>query len=196
MLGHVLLGCSILLGVVFTVSTASKVRDRTSFVAFIRSVWQLRLLPDRWVSSVATGVVAAEAVVPVALLVGHVGVLLDGWSPWRALVAAGLGLGLLLLLVFTAVIVRATRQGIRAACRCFGSSGAPLGMRHVVRNVLLAALATTGAVVALGAEQGSVGPLGSVVAAAAGALLALVFVVFDDMVELFVPSSIASQPVD
>ena len=56
--------------------------------------------------------------------------------PWPA-VASGL-----LLLVFTGLIVIRIRDGSRPPCACFGSrSTRPLGAYHLIRNLVLLALA-------------------------------------------------------
>jgi hypothetical protein len=87
---------------------------------------------------------AADMRVPrlVAQLVPYVeiavGVPLAGQllRPWPAVAA------LLLLVAFTVVIVRRVLDGTRPPCACFGSrSKRPLGAYHVVRNLVLIAVA-------------------------------------------------------
>src|SRR5437764_4106860 len=79
---------------------------------------------------------------PVALVVPYVeivvGVLLAThlFPPWSAIAA------LLLLLAFTALIVRRLADGSRPPCGCFGlRSTRPLGAYHVARNLGLLAIA-------------------------------------------------------
>jgi len=58
------------------------------------------------------------------------------FAPWPAVLALGL------LLAFVVVILRRLRDGSRPPCSCFGSrSKRPLGAYHVVRNLVLIALA-------------------------------------------------------
>jgi hypothetical protein len=77
--------------------------------------------------ALAVAVPAAELAVAAALLVRP---------------AAGGAAGLCLLVVFTAVIVRALARGVDTGCGCFGSRRpSPLGPADVVRNGLLAAFA-------------------------------------------------------
>lgn len=53
-----------------------------------------------------------------------------------------------LLVVFTALIVAHLARGRRPSCACFGSwSAQPIGAVHVVRNVILIALAVAAAFV-------------------------------------------------
>lgn len=62
-------------------------------------------------------------------------------TPWPALAA------LVTLVAFTAAIVVQLRRGRHPQCACFGAwSTAPLGVRHVWRNVGFAAVAVLAAV--------------------------------------------------
>jgi len=79
------------------------------------------------------------------------------------------------------------------ACRCFGATGAPLGRRHLLRNGVLITLALLGVVA--GGATGSVAPAGVAVAAVAGAVCGLLFVWFDDIVDLFVAQPARPGPV-
>lgn len=57
--------------------------------------------------------------------------------PWPEAVAAAT------LVVFTALIVLRLAQGRRPACACFGAwSATPIGPGHVIRNLVLLAVAT------------------------------------------------------
>ncbi|NVB82706.1 MAG: methylamine utilization protein MauE [Kofleriaceae bacterium] len=90
--------------------------------------------------------------------------------------AAGFALALALLAAFTAGLVNAIRRGAHIACRCFGASTAPIGKSHIVRNALLVALAGLGLVMPQTA---------SIAAGAAGALLGLAIVMWDELVLAF-----------
>jgi len=106
---------------------------------------------------------AAARVVPVAELA--VAVLLIA-APRAGGVAAFVLLG-----VFSALLVRVLRAGIRAPCRCFGGvREAPVSAPDVFRNALLAGLALTAAA-ATGPRSPSAGAF-VLVAAAVGAGLA------------------------
>jgi uncharacterized membrane protein YphA (DoxX/SURF4 family) len=62
---------------------------------------------------------------------------------WRRPVAL---VALCLLLAFTALILVNLRQGRRPPCACFGAwSARPIGRGHVIRNLVLIALATAAA---------------------------------------------------
>jgi hypothetical protein len=165
-------GIRCLVGVVFLASSLSKLAGTNAYRAFTASVGELRLLPARVTPVVAVTVVVAElaiwlllaAPVPVAAVAGF-------------MVAAGL------LAAFAIGIALSLTKGVRAPCRCFGTSTTPLGLGHVVRNAVLAVISLGGAVIApLG---GPVRPGGFVVAVLAGLFLGVLIMSFDDIVALF-----------
>ncbi|MDQ7909752.1 MauE/DoxX family redox-associated membrane protein [Phytohabitans sp. ZYX-F-186] len=163
------IGCRCLIGVVFVAAAASKLRSRPAFSAFTGSVRQLRLLPPRLAAPAAGAVVAAEAAIVVAMVVApDIGFLL----------AAGL------LLAVTVATITTIHRGVRARCQCFGTSGTNLGLRHVVRNAALLAVAA-GGLAGLATAGGPAQPAGAVLAAAAGLVGGMVLVRLDDVIDLY-----------
>ncbi|GAA2397545.1 methylamine utilization protein MauE [Actinomadura vinacea] len=159
------IGSACLIGLVFAVSAVSKVRD---FGGFARSVRALVPVGPGHVRLVAITTTALEALVPPLLIAPPT-------APY------GFGLAAALLVAFTAAIAASIRRGRRATCRCFGPSSVPLGPRHLVRNGALFACAVLG-----GLSPGGLPPAGGIaVAAAAGAVGAVLIVSLDDIVELF-----------
>ncbi|MCW6005689.1 redoxin family protein [Micromonospora sp. CPCC 205371] len=133
MLPYTVLVCRILLGAVLICAAAGKLRHRAAFAAFAVSVRRHVGVPRRLAGPAAAGVVAAE--------LGVGGALLSGLAPAMAFLAAAV-----LLLPFTAVLVRSVRRRLAVPCNCFGRTGDPVAGRHVARNgVLLAAAAIGGA---------------------------------------------------
>ncbi|MEV4659927.1 MauE/DoxX family redox-associated membrane protein [Micromonospora sp. NPDC049301] len=171
----------LLLALVFLVAVVGKLRTRAGFAEFVGSVGQFGV-PSRWVPAAARVAVAAEAGVVVLLAVPRT-------VPAGLLLAAGL------LGVLTAAIVGALRRGARPACRCFGAGDAPVGARHVGRNLALAAVALLGL---LGwATATGPPPSAPEVLFAVGVAVPLTAVVvrLDDLVTLFAPTpSRASRP--
>lgn len=175
-------GLIAVLGVVFVVSATSKARAWREFAGSLRP---LGIVPDHLVPAVAVAVTAAEAAVAAGL----------GWTwaatarlvpavPWVA-VGSLLGTGALLG-VFTVGIALALRRGATARCACFGAAEQVLGPRHLVRNAVL--LLVTGAAVVLAVVDRPAGePVAALVGTAGGAVVALVVIRLDDLVELFVP---------
>ena len=161
-------GCCWLIAVVFATSAVGKLRTAGVRAAFHRSVEDMAVLPARAAGPVAVAVPIVEAVAVVLLVL-----------PQTA--AAGCVLALGLLAAFTAGIVVVLRRGTRASCMCFGATDRPYGPRHLVRNGLLAAAAFTGAVL-----SGRVIDVpAALVAIAAGAVVALVLITLDELIDLF-----------
>lgn len=176
MMAYVALGCRCMVGLVFAVSVLGKLRGRGSYARFVAATGRLgpgRVLARIPAPAVAAGVIGAEAAVP-ALLV----------APGTARI--GFALAGLLAVVFAVAVLAALRRGDRAPCQCFGGSARPVGGMHLVRNGVLAAAAGLG--VASGAvAAGPPEPAGGVLAAVAGAVLAALVVVADDVADLFRP---------
>ncbi|WP_157248548.1 MauE/DoxX family redox-associated membrane protein [Nonomuraea typhae] len=163
---YVTIACQALLAGVFVIAVAGKVRGRAAFGEYVASIAALGFVP--WVRPAAYALLGAEILVAVSLA-----------TP------AGLGAALLLLAVLTTGILLGLRRGRRVPCRCFGATAAPLGVTHVVRNLVLAGAA--GAGLASGAFAGSAAadPAGVAVALVAAAAGVLVVVRLDDLVSLF-----------
>ncbi|GGM40176.1 methylamine utilization protein MauE [Longimycelium tulufanense] len=171
------IGIRFLIGTVFVVAAVGKVASERSFAAFTTSLRQLDLVPVAVARLAAVAVVTCECVVCLLLMV-----------PQPRVAGIGLVGAAVLLIVFTAAIVGVVARGTQAVCRCFGGgSTAPLGVRHIVRNVLLAGLALLAARATLLQETGPVEPAGLVVAALAGLLVGGCVAALDEIVALFRP---------
>jgi hypothetical protein len=170
---YLVLTCRCLLGVVFAVSAASKLRP-AGFADFTRTVRAVVPGWSRWAGPIAAAVAAGEAMVVAGLF-------LPSTTPY------GFGLAGLLLAAFVFAIVHTLRRGAAVRCRCFGSSGTPLGYPHVVRNALLIAVAVAGLLgTAVTAGTGLAVPLpAAAVSVAGGVVAAAVLIRLDEIVELF-----------
>jgi len=165
------IGARVLIGVVFAVAFVGKVRNRKAFDEFVRSTRAMGVLPSALVRPVSVVVVAAELLVVLALAV-----------PTREAGALGFGLAAALLAAFTVGIAVSLTRGKRASCRCFGGKGTPLRAHHVGRDLALVAVALVGLLGTLASAP--VDPGVAVVTAAAGALLAGLVVMLDDILAL------------
>ncbi|HEY0638751.1 MAG TPA: MauE/DoxX family redox-associated membrane protein [Pseudonocardiaceae bacterium] len=100
----------------------------------------------------------------------------------------GLGVAAALMAAFAVVAGTAGRRRAVVPCRCFGSGGAPLGRRHVLRNGLLLGLALAALPAGLAApgdpDPSTVGLLLTLVTAAVAVALV---VRFDDIADLVLP---------
>jgi Methylamine utilisation protein MauE len=167
---YVGVGCASLIGWVFLASAMSKLRN---FGEFTRSLPALAPVRPGQVRALAMTVVAAEVAVPILLL-------------FPAAVLYGFALAGALLTGFTAAIGTALRRGRRTPCRCFGASSTPLGLSHLVRNVILIISALAGG---LAPAAQSPQAAGLAVAIAAGLLGAILIVAMDDIAFLFARTS-------
>lgn len=112
---------SVVVGLVFVVAGAAKVAQGARWPAQAAQLGAPAVLAP---------VVPWWEIVVGALLVVQLG------TPWPAIAAS------VTLVVFTLLIVRVLAAGEHPPCACFGGwSAAPLGRRHVARNVGLLVLA-------------------------------------------------------
>jgi hypothetical protein len=174
-----------LIGLVFVLSAASKLRNRRAFDDFVGAIRQLltAVVPGRvWgratVRGTGVAVIAAEVVIPILLAV-------PGLARAGFAVAAGL------LVAFTVAIAAVLRRGTGTACHCFGAAASPLGPVHLVRNGILLIIAGTGLVVG-GVGLDGAAPAGLVVAGAAALVAAVVLTRLDDIVDLFSADPLAA----
>lgn len=165
------LAARLLLVLVFVAAAAGKSWRRASFTGFAASLAALRLFPRRLTTPVAAATVGAEALTAVLLAV-------------PATAGAGLVLAIALLGAFVAGILAARRAGRQVPCRCFGATSAPLGLPHVIRNGLLAAVASVGLVAMAASAPGALHPGGVALAACTAAVGALIVVRMDDLLAL------------
>lgn len=170
------LACRVLIGTVFTVSVATKVRGRAAWRSF--SSWltglPLRALRLPWAPALLTGAEAAVAIL----------VAIPATAPSGLAAAAVLSLGL------TLGLAAALHRGARQPCHCFGVSSEPLSGQHVIRNVLLLTLAVTGSVAAITTDPAAAGPAVGGLAAIGGLAAALLIIFSGDVTALLRPPSV------
>lgn len=171
-----------LIGFTFAASAIGKVRGRAARAEFVVATAALLSAvlagrTPRWagVRSLAAVVIGAEFAIVVLLVV-------------PATQPSGFCLAAALLAAFCVAIACAIRRGVRTACHCFGGSAAPVGRAHLVRNGLLLVAAVAGW--GLGpAGVAHLEPVGVVVGAASGIVVAAMLVRLDDLVDLVRPPS-------
>ena len=152
------------LGWVFGAALLSKAAGRARWQSFVDALPALGL-PSRVSARIAAGLVIAGEACAVALLV---------CAP-----RLGAELSAAMLAVFTIALVAAVRGNRRAACHCFGGSDAIVGRVHVVRNVLLLAIAVSW--IAAGASSSAELSARGAAALGYGALLGFLFTRWDDL---------------
>jgi hypothetical protein len=176
-MSHLGLFCAVVLAGVFAVSAREKT-GRIRFRVFAAGAGPLELVARRWRTAAAVAVAAAEVVV-VAAFGGGLVLVVAGLG--RMVLAGAFVVSAALLAVFTGAIGVLLRRGERAPCHCFGVQDAPLGPVHLVRNVVLFAIAVTGALSPAGAyDAGAVA-----LAVVSGLVVAVLVVRLDDLADLF-----------
>ena len=178
-ISYLAMGCRILLLVVFAVSAWSKARDRAALLELADSLVTMRLAPAAWRRPAAVALLVAEALTALLLAL-----------PWTG-GSVAFGAALALLLALTGGVAVALHRRVPVGCRCFGGSSTPLAPRHLARNLALVAVAVAGLVSATVGGTGH--PGGLVVAGAAGALLAVLVIVADDIAALFDTSPVIDR---
>jgi hypothetical protein len=180
-------GCQSLLGTVFLAAALGKLLGRHAFTEFVAVIETLGTAIRPRARAIAVMTVTFEAVVPALLLTAALPA--DPMQEASAWLRTGaLLLSLALLTAFTVGITRALRAGTRANCACFGTKGTVLGKRHVIRNLILAVIACAGFAGHLVAGETGGASVGIALAVAGGAVLASIFILFDDIAWLFVPN--------
>ncbi len=119
--------------VIFASAAVGKLRSQAAFDRFSAGLAAFGFGEGLFSRGVACLVVAAESGAASGLLI---------WPP------VGYALSALLLLAFITLIAHALWRGRAASCNCFGASSEPLGPAHLLRNVVMLAIALTGQAVA------------------------------------------------
>ena len=136
--------------------------------------------------AIAVALVAWETLT--AIGAGTASVLLIAGPPQATAVSVGvLGVAIALTALLAAGIGVILRRGTSAQCACFGSSSQrALGLPHLTRNLGLLALLVVATLCEVG-RHGQPPAGGAALAIFAGMVIGLLFIRFDDLVELFLP---------
>jgi hypothetical protein len=169
---YVVPACRCVLGVVFLVASFGKLRRRSAFTEFVAAV-------ERMVPAFAR----FRLLLAVVVIVNETAVALTMVSARTALF--GFVLAILMLSAFVTGIAISIRRGARSRCRCFGTSDVPLGLRHIVRNIALIALAAVGLIGVTVPTEHLPAQAGVLLSVAAGMVLGTLFIRFDDVVDVF-----------
>jgi hypothetical protein len=167
--------CRALVGLVFAASGAGKLATRERFKDFVA-----------WLGALPLPLVAARR--PIASLAAGVEVGIVVLVAVPATATVGLVLAAAVLSGFAGVTLLLLQRGSRPPCQCFGRSDAPLGIRHVVRDLLLVAAAVVGALTAEGASP-AVGAV--IVSLFAAALASVVMIRWEDLTYIIVGPSLS-----
>jgi hypothetical protein len=176
----------ILAACVFAASAATKLHNRAAYRSFRAGLRESALIPEGLLPVGVAALAGAEAVTAVGLASAAVLVAAAGTGASTAAEAV-LAIACLLTFALAAGIAVVMRRGTKARCACFGaSSSRPLGGVHLLRNLALLAVLAAG-LASSALRHGHPSPAGTAVAAAAGAVAALLFIRWEELAELFAP---------
>ncbi|MEU0572530.1 MauE/DoxX family redox-associated membrane protein [Nonomuraea sp. NPDC005983] len=167
-MSYVEVGCRVLLVTVFALALWSKVSGREPWARFVRSVRDM----TPWRSNA----------VPVAVAAGEAAVIVLAATPLRWAGALGFALAAVLLGCFAVATALVVRRGAAVPCRCFGASETPMGWAHVIRDLVLIALAALGLAASTAFGLADMGM--AVISGVSGAALGLLITRTDDLASL------------
>lgn len=128
---YLLAFCRVVIGMVFLVSTISKVRDMAQFRQTIHT---FHLLPPALSGMAATLFIGGEGAVVLLLVIGG------------PLLLPGFVLGGSLLFLFSLALVSVLARKIQTACHCFGAREKFVSLADVWRNITFMLCALAGVV--------------------------------------------------
>jgi hypothetical protein len=150
------------LSLVLVSAATGKILSSQDFAATLR----LSRFDDRLVRMLTPAVPTVELAIAGALVV----------SAGMALQIT-MGAATVLMAAFTAWMVSVRARGISLRCACFGSRGAPVGPRTMLRNAVFAAVALGGLVASTTTDSALPGPSGWMVLATVGGAVTVMLVV-------------------
>jgi len=115
----VLLLCRSVIGIVFSLSLAGKLKNIPQFT---QAVTSFDLVPQKFSSTVAYLILASEGFIVMCIVAG-------GMWLW-----IGFALTICTLLTFTIAMVSVLARNIRASCNCFGKKENPISYKELLRN--------------------------------------------------------------
>ena len=182
-----------LAGCVFTASATAKLRGRQAHRSFRDGLGETKLIPLRLLPTVAAVLSAAEVVIAAGLVLGA-GMTVAMAEGAALLAESALAAAAVLTAVLAIGVAVVVRRGTRARCACFGSGAVrQLGRVHLARNLCLLTVICAG-LAGIPLARGHATTAGAVLAAPAGAVAALLFIRWDDLVGLFLPIAGAPAP--
>lgn len=135
---YMLAFCRVVIGLVFVVSSGSKVLHISRFRQAIRN---FHILPGRLSGVAAMLFLCGEFAVVVFVLIGGAFLLL------------GFSLAISLLLLFSFALISVLHRHIRTSCNCFGSKNNSVSTTDVLRNIGLITCACLGCGILVASHQ-------------------------------------------
>lgn len=123
--------CRLICCLVLAASSYGKLNSKSAFREFIA-----------WIGTLSALFARVRTALAIAITVGEVLIVLLIAIP--ASYAVGLALASCLFAIFSIGMLVIISSGRTIGCNCFGTSSAPVGIRHLIRNVLLCSIAVAG----------------------------------------------------
>jgi len=169
---YMLAFCRVVIGLVFVVSSISKVLN---IAQFRQAISNFHILPRRLSGVAAMLFLCGEFAVVVFVFIGG------------SLLAIGFSLAIFLLLLFCIALVTVLARGIHTTCNCFGPSAKQVSHVDVWRNVglILCALGGYGALVWTKGTQGNPGLLEGGLTGLGAVVFVVIWIQLGEIVQLF-----------
>lgn len=163
--------CRIAIGLVFLISSGSKILHLAQFQ---QTITRFRLLPARVSSLLSPVVIVAEMAVVFLLAIGG------------RLLIIGFLLSILLLLIFCAALFSVLARSIQTSCHCFGTSEKPVTGSDIRRNLAFILCALAGTVLGIrGVRPELLEPMMWLLSGATAVIFVMVTISFDEILQLF-----------
>jgi uncharacterized membrane protein YphA (DoxX/SURF4 family) len=163
------LACRLICCLVFVVSSYGKLHNKPAFEEFVSWVGSLWTLSARFRRPLAIAVAASEILAVLLIAIPRTS-------------AVGLVLAAALFFGFSIGIFVIIRSKRTIGCNCFGASAAQVGIQHLVRNLLLCAIAVAG-IASIGPR--ATDPAGVVLVIGIAVVIATLLVSLDEIGMLF-----------
>ncbi len=162
--------CKIVTGLVFAISSISKLRD---FPGFVESVHDFRLLPSPFVSTCAVLFLFGEVSVVGLLFI----------RPWLGFLLAAI-----LLTAFSAALASVVIRKVETRCNCFGASQQMVSPADLMRNGGFLACSLCGLWLAVRLDMTEpIAPLNVGIASFAALVFVLIWMQASEIYRLFQP---------
>jgi hypothetical protein len=190
-MGPVIIGALVMGSIVFGASATSKLSRPAAYRTFRSGIAGTGLVPRNLLAQVTAALAAAEVTAAMCLAVSAIMMCVAApdamWAARAALLAA-----IALTAVLIAGVASVIRRGVSARCACFGAaSGQPLGRTHLIRNVIFVSLLVGALVSTLYATP--IAQAVSAMAAAVGAIIALLLIRWEDLAALMVSAAVPNE---
>jgi energy-converting hydrogenase Eha subunit A len=189
-MSELILAVLVLTTCVYGTSSAAKLGSRRNYTAFRAGLAETSLVPQRLLRAVAAMLTGVEAAVAAGAAVAAI-LIGTGLRGARPAAMAVLACAIVLTSALAAGVAVVIRTGTHATCACFGArpgqAGRALGWPHLVRNLALLIVLLTGLAASAAVAVTRPAPAPALVAAATGAVIALLAIMLDDIVALFAP---------